>query len=35
MEVRYEVSLLIFEPVARVVLVEPCLVEFEDDGSIG
>ena len=32
-EVKFEVSLLMFEPVARVVLVEPCLAEFEDNGS--
>ena len=32
-EVKSEVSLLMFEPVARVVLVEPCLVEFENDGG--
>ena len=32
-EVKSEVSFLIFELVAKVVLVEPCLVEFEDEGA--
>ena len=32
-EAKTEVSLLMFEPEARVVLIKPCLVEFEDDGG--
>ena len=32
-EVKSKVSLLMFKPVARVVLVEPCLVELENDGG--
>ena len=32
-EAKTKVSLLIFEPEARVVLIETCLVEFEDDGG--